>query len=61
MRKWLKYNSQIFKTWFVYIFLKKKISNKAIDLMDGNYNFKPREKKLFERIKRINKIQGDNK
>ena len=58
MKKWLKYNSQIFKTWFVYILLKKKLSNKAIELMKDNYNFKPREKKLFERII---KIQGGNK
>ena len=57
MKKWLKYNFQIFKTWFVYILLKKKLSNQAIELMKSNYNFKPREKKLFERII---KIQGDN-
>ena len=48
-------------TWFIYILLRKKISNKSIQLIDNNYNFKPREKKLFERIKRINKIQGGNK
>ena len=58
MSKWLKYNSQIFKTWFVYILLKKKLSNQAIELMKDNYNFKPRERKLFERII---KIQGGNK
>ena len=52
MKKWLKYNSQIFKTWFVYILLKKKLSNQAIELMKDNYNFKPRERKVFERIKR---------
>ena len=57
MKKWLKYNSQIFKTWFVYILLKKKLSNQAIELMNSNYNFKPREKKLFERII---KLQGGN-
>lgn len=57
----IKYNYQIFKTWFVYILLKKKLSIQAIELMKDNYNFKPREKKLFERVKRINKIQGDNK
>lgn len=61
MTKWLKYNFKIFKTWFVYILFRKKLSNQVIELVDDNYNFKPREKKLFERIKRINKIQGGNK
>jgi len=47
----LKYNLQIFKTWFVYILFRKKLSNQVIELVNDNYNFKPREKKLFERIK----------
>ena len=58
MSNLLKYNLQIFKTWFVYILLRKKLSNQAIELMNDNYNFRPREKKLFQRIK---KIQGGNK
>ena len=57
MTKWLKYNFKIFKTWFVYILFRKKLSNQVIELVNDNYNFKPREKKLFERIK---KIQGGN-
>ena len=57
----VKYNWQIFMTWFIYILFRKKLSNKAIELMDSNYNFKPREKKLFERVKHINKIQGGKK
>jgi hypothetical protein len=57
MKKWLKYNLQIFKTWFVYILLRKKLSNQAIELMVYNYNFIPRERKLFDRIKRINKYK----
>lgn len=61
MTKWLKYNFKIFKTWFVYILFRKKLSNQVIELVNDNYNFKPREKKLFERIERINKIQGGNK
>lgn len=58
MRNKIKYNCQIFRTWFIYILFRKKISNKSIQLIDNNYNFKPRERKLFERIK---KIQGGNK
>ena len=58
MKKWLKYNFKIFKTWFIYILLRKKLSNQTIELVSSNYNFKPREKKLFERII---KIQGGNK
>lgn len=58
MIKLFRYNFKIFKTWFVYILLKKKLSNQAIELVNDNYNFKPREKKLFERII---KIQGGNK
>ena len=58
MIKLFRYNFKIFKTWFVYILLRKKLSNQTLELVNDNYNFKPREKKLFERII---KIQGGNK
>jgi len=58
MKKWMKYNTQIFMTWFVYVLCKKKLSDESIKFIQNHYNFKPREKKLFERIK---KIEGGNK
>jgi hypothetical protein len=58
MKNWLKYNFQIFMTWLVYVFFKKKLSDESVKFIENHYNFKPREKKLFERIK---KIQGGNK
>lgn len=54
----MKYNTQIFMTWFVYVLCKKKLSDESIKFIQNHYNFKPREKKLFERIK---KIEGGNK
>jgi hypothetical protein len=61
MKKCIKYNYQILKTWVVYVLLKKKFSDESAKLMDAHYNFTPRQKRLFGRIKRINKIQGGNK
>ena len=55
MKKWLKYNTQIFMTWFVYVLFRKKLSHESIKLIENHYNFKPREKKVFERIKRKQK------
>lgn len=51
----IKYNTQIFLTWFNYILLGKKLSKESIDLIKNHYNSTPREKKLFDRIEKKNK------
>ena len=53
--KFIRYNMQIFLAWFNYILLGKKVSKETIDMLENNYSFTPREKKLFERIKTKNK------
>lgn len=55
MKKFIKYNTQIFVSWFVYIVLGKKISKEAIDLVKNHYKVTPRERKLIERIEKKNK------
>lgn len=55
MIKIIKYNGQIFLSWFVYILLGKKLSKEAIELIKNNYKSTPREQRLFERIIKKNK------
>jgi|APCry1669189241_1035207.scaffolds.fasta_scaffold44358_1 hypothetical protein len=55
MIKIIKYNGQIFLSWFVYILLGKKLSKEAIELIKNNYKSTPREQRLFERIVKLNK------
>ena len=54
MIKIIKYNVQIFASWFVYILLGKKMKKEAIDLLKNNYKMTPRERKLLERIEKKN-------
>ena len=53
--KFIKYNIQIFLTWFNYILLGKKVSKEVIEIIENNYNSTLREKKLINRIKNKNK------
>jgi len=55
MIKIIKYNGQIFLSWFVYIVLGKKLSKEAIELIKNNYKMTSRESKLFDRIIKKNK------
>lgn len=55
MKKIIKYNTQIFLTWFNYILLGKKLSKEAIELIKNHYNSTPREKRLIDRIEKKNK------
>ena len=55
MKNVIKYNLQIFLTWFNYILLGKKLSKESIDLIKNHYNITPREKKLLDRIEKKNK------
>ena len=55
MIKIIKYNGQIFLSWFVYILLGKKLSKEAIELIKNNYKMTSRESKLFDRIIKKNK------
>ena len=50
--KFIKYNVQIFKAWFIYILLGKKVSKEAIELLKSYYNATKREKRLIDRIKK---------
>ncbi len=56
----LKYNFQIFMVWLVFIVLRKPVSSDAMKLVENKYKSKPREKKLLERIKKINNITTKN-
>lgn len=55
MKKFIKYNTQIFISWFIYIVLGKKMKKESIDLLKNNYKMTSRENKLFERIIKKNK------
>ena len=55
MTKFIKYNIQIFLSWLFYIALGYKLSEEAIKLINNHYKTTPREKRLFERIKKKNK------
>jgi hypothetical protein len=57
MKKIIKYNTQIFLTWFFYILLGYKLPKETIELIKNNYNATPREKRLFDRIENKNKIK----
>jgi hypothetical protein len=55
MTKFNKYNIQIFLSWLFYIALGYKLPEDAIKLINDHYKATPREKRLFERIKKKNK------
>jgi hypothetical protein len=62
MTKFNKYNIQIFLSWLFYIALGYKLPEDAIKLINDHYKATPREKRLFERIKKkINKKVGNTK
>jgi hypothetical protein len=52
MTKFIKYNIQIFLSWLFYIALGYKLPEEVIN---DYYKATPREKRLFERIKKKNK------
>lgn len=53
----IKFEWSIFKTWFIFIFLRKKVSKDSMDFMYHNFYNKltVREKLLIDRIREINK------
>jgi len=51
----IKYNIQLFKAWLVFIVFKRPISKEAIELIEQHYNCTEREKRLVNKIKKINK------
>jgi hypothetical protein len=57
MKRFIKYNIQILATWFFYIVLGHKgmLTEEAIELLKIHYTSTPREKRLIERIEKINK------
>lgn len=55
MIKIIKYNIQIFLTWFKYILLGKKLTKESIELIKNHYNSTSREKRLIDRIEKKNK------
>jgi|688.fasta_scaffold563004_2 hypothetical protein len=55
MKKFIKYNTQIFLSWFFYIALGYKLPREAIELIKIHYTSTLREKRLLERIERKNK------
>jgi hypothetical protein len=46
--------------WLVFIVLRKPVSSDAMKLVENKYKTNPREKKLLERIKKINNITTKN-
>lgn len=56
MMKFIMYNISIFKFWFKYIFLKTPIEIESIEIIERFYNATIREKKLINRVKKINNI-----
>ena len=55
MKKFIKYNIQIFLSWYFYIALGYKLPKESIKLIKNHYTATPREKRLFERIEKKNK------
>ena len=54
MKNFIKYNTQIFLTWFFYILLGYKLRKEAIELIKNSYKATPRELRLIERIEKKN-------
>jgi hypothetical protein len=54
--KFIKYNISIFRFWFKYIFLATPIKMEAIEFLQKSYNATCREKKLINRVKKLNNI-----
>ena len=61
MIKFIKYNLQILACWYVYIFLRKPIKMEAIEFLEKHYKSTYREKKLIDKIKKINNQEPDCK
>lgn len=53
--KIIKYNISIFKFWFKYILLKTPFKREAIEFLEKSYNATEREKRLIDRVKKLNK------
>jgi hypothetical protein len=54
MKNFIKYNTQIFLTWFFYILLGYKLPKEATELIKKSYKATPRELRLIERIEKKN-------
>ena len=52
MKKIIKYNTQIFLTWFFYILLGYKLPKEDIELIKKSYKATPRELRLIKRIEK---------
>lgn len=59
--KFITYNISIFRFWFKYILLKTPIKIEAIEFLQKNYNATKREKKLIDKVKKINKMKLEEK
>jgi hypothetical protein len=55
--KTLTYNIEIFKTWFLFLVLRKPISQEVYDNIKEYYNATPREAALLKRIARVNGLK----
>ena len=54
MKEFIKYNTQIFLSWWFYIALGYKLPEESIKLIKNHYTATPREKRLLERIEKKN-------
>lgn len=54
MKNFIIKNFEIFQSWFVYILLRTPVSEKTLDILDTLYQDGTREKKMLERIRKIN-------
>lgn len=59
--KFIKYNLSILATWFKYVFLKIPIKLEVIEFLEKHYKSTDREKKLIDKIKKINNQEPDCK
>jgi hypothetical protein len=50
----MKHIYSLFKTWLLYVVFRKKLSQMSITCLEKHYKFTTLEKKLFEKIKKIN-------
>ena len=55
--KTLTYNIEIFKTWFLFLVLRKPISQEVYDAVKELYNATPRETALMKRVARANGLK----
>jgi hypothetical protein len=57
MKKFIKYNLSILGFWFMYIVLRKPIKPEVMEFLEKHYKSTSREKKLINRVKKINNIK----